>query len=122
MKLAGIALTALALSALPGAAETVHSWGVSPSSSATLAPGTGIVVAMVLCVNRLTNGHDSLLVFSLDLHGFTVEVTVDHGDHTYPDIFAVTPPEGYIAVPPSVSVEEGETAVILIFAADGAGA
>jgi hypothetical protein len=44
---------------------------------------------------------------------------MDHGPGDKPDTMTVTPPEGYIAVPPSVTVPEGETRVITIYSGEG---
>lgn len=38
------------------------------------------------------------------------------------DRFTATPPEGFIAVPPSIDVPDGATATILICSAEGVGA
>jgi hypothetical protein len=37
-----------------------------------------------------------------------------------PDTYIIWPPEGYIAAPPSVTVNEGDTGVIRIFRIEGA--
>lgn len=96
-------------------AEPSHDWG---GSSATLSHGTGDAVAEVECVNRITSG-PSLLSFTLTLDGFEVAVIVEQGDGDIPDRYTVTPPPGYVAIPPSVTVAEHDSATILIFLSDG---
>ena len=100
-------------------AAPVHTWG---GSSATLSPGPDIPLAYVDCVNRLTSDHDPVLRFTLDLGGFEVGVIVVHGSGNIPDTYTITPPEGFIAVPPVIEVQEGATGRIAIFSADGVGA
>lgn len=97
-------------------AEPTHDWG---GSSATLSHGTGDAVAEVECVNRLTAGGATVLHFALTLDGFAVSVTVEQGHGDIPDTYAVTAPTGYVAVPPSVTVAENDSATIRIFLADG---
>ena len=97
-------------------AEPSHDWG---GSSATLAHGEGDAIAQVECVNRLTKGRDTFLHFTLDLDGLSVAVTVEQGGGDIPDRYTVTPPAGYVAVPPSVTVAENDSATILIFLSDG---
>jgi hypothetical protein len=60
--------------------------------------------------------------FDLSLGGFAVGVVINNLAGKQPDTMTVTPPEGYIAVPPSVTVAEGETRVITIYSSEGAGA
>lgn len=64
---------------------------------------------------------DKIETFPLSLGGFTVNVEAIVGRGNTPDDMMVTPPEGYIAVPPVVSVPEGETRTITIYSATGAG-
>lgn len=113
-------IIAAALLASPAMAESpAKHWG---GSSAILTPGEGHAVARVLCINRLTSGHGMALTFDLALGGFSVAVRVDHGAGDIPDRYTVTPPPGYIAVPPYVDVGEHDEAVIMIFSVEGVGA
>jgi hypothetical protein len=112
--------TALAMLATCTAAhaDPSHHWG---GSSATLSPGPGVPLAYVDVINRLTSGHNMVLEFTLDLGGFEVAVTVTHGNGDLPDRYEVVPPEGYIAVPMMIDLDEGSTGRIAIYSADGVG-
>lgn len=111
---AGLALGSMTAGLARG--ETSRDWG---GSSATLKHGEGDAIALVECVSRLTARGASVLTFDLSLNGLIVTVMVDQGNGDVPDTYHVTPPSGYVAVPPSVSVEENDSATILIFLADG---
>ena len=113
--------TILALLAMATAAhaDPSRNWG---GSSATLSAGPGTPMAYVDFVNRLTSGHALFMAFTLDLGGFEVEIDVDHGPGDAPDRYTITPPEGFIAVPQIIDVDEGETGRVAIYRADGVGA
>ena len=111
----------LALIAMTTAAhaDPSRNWG---GSSATLSAGPGTPMAYVDFVNRLTVVNEMFMAFTLDLGGFDVEIDVDHGPGDAPDRYTITPPEGFIAVPQIIEVDEGDTGRVAIYRADGVGA
>ena len=86
-------------------------WG---GSSATLNPDA-TAFARVDCVNRMTSGTSPHLAFTLDMDGLTVGVTVEQGLGNAPDVYAVTVPDGFVAIPPSLTLDEDSAGVILIY-------
>jgi hypothetical protein len=106
-----------ALFALPAQAEAVIAWG---GTSARIDAADGPQIATITCTNRLTSGHDSMTQGVVSLGGFDVHIRVIHQPGDTPDRFIVTPPDGYIAIPPQIDVPEGASAKILIFAISGA--
>lgn len=106
-------LIAAALLAFPASAETQHLWAGGYSSIAiqpTDAPGA---VAQVVFDNKTVHS-DRLERFDLTLDGLTVTVEALVGRGLTPDRMTVTPPPGYIAVPPDLDVGEDEVGVILV--------
>jgi len=112
--------TALAILATCTAAHAgpVHHWG---GSNATLSARPGVPLAYVDFTNRLTNSLPDL-AFTLDLGGFEVEVIVTNTPGRLPDTYQVIPPEGYIAIPQILEVEEDGTGRVAIYRMDGVGA
>lgn len=101
------------LLAFPASAETQHLWAGGYSSIAiqpTDAPGA---VAQIVFDNKTVHS-DRLERFDLTLDGLTVTVEALVGRGLTPDRMTVTPPPGYIAVPPDLDVGEGEVGVILV--------
>lgn len=93
-------------------AEEIHRWtndcyvAIQPTSR----PG---VVAEVVFANE--NIHPLAAEdFDLTLDGLTVSVRVDRGLGLLPDTMTVTPPAGFIAYPPEVTVPEGGAGTVLI--------
>ena len=122
-------IRALALSAIlatPAFAADRAAWGTSPdpdrNTSATLAPADGPAMATVTIRNQLTAGHGATTSAILELPGMQVRVTVQHGAGDTPDRLTVEVPDGLIAVPPQIDVQEGESGVVSIYSATGAGA
>ena len=91
-------------------------WG-GTGATITLEQPTGHV-ATVHCQNELTQG-TSTTTGEITIGGITVEVRVVHMPGDQPDKFEVYPPEGYIAVPRYLNVNEGDTGEIRIFELDG---
>lgn len=54
------------------------------------------------------------MTFVLDLDGLAVTVDALVGRGLTPDRMTITPPPGYIAVPPEIDVPENEAGVVLI--------
>jgi len=112
-----LALLAMLTSVVPVIAETSRHWG---ESSATITPGQGGPVAVVLCRNELTFTAESTFAFMLELDGLAVLVRVEQGPNTVPDRYTVEPPEGFVAVPPFIELDEGTSGEILIYQLEGA--
>jgi hypothetical protein len=108
-------IASLAL-AFPAHAETTHTWG-SPffASTITLQP-TDVegAVAEVLFDNKTVHA-DELARFDLTLDGLTVSVEALVGRGLTPDRMTVFPPDGYLAVPPELDVDEDAVGRIVIF-------
>jgi len=94
---------ALALIATPAFAET-HTWG---ASSVDYSGG------VVTFRNELTTGQRDFNVMLTDA-GVTVLAIVMQEAGDAPDTLIVQPPPGYIAIPATISVEEGAQGVIRI--------
>lgn len=110
--------------AAPALSQDRAHWGPSyeHGTSVTLDPARGPAVATVTIRNRITGGHPNDTAASLSQGGLRVFVSVFHAPGDTPDTITVTPPDGYIAVPPVLDVPEGETGVVTIYSNDGAGA
>jgi hypothetical protein len=91
-------------------------WGVTTSASVQLVPAEDHP-ADILFVNRLTHGNALEMAFVLEIEGLTVDVEVSNGIGEQPDIVVVRPPPGFVAVPSTIKVEEGETGLIQILPA-----
>jgi len=94
---------AFALLATPAFAET-HKWG---QSSVEYSGG------VVTFRNELTTGQRDFNVLLTDA-GVTVLAIVLQEAGDAPDTLIVQPPPGYIAIPETISVEEGAQGVIRI--------
>jgi hypothetical protein len=111
------AILATLILAFPAHAETAYTWGVLEGyqSSITLQPTTAPgAVAQVTFRNKTVHS-DELVTFTLDLDGLAVEVTALVGRGLTPDRMEVTPPPGFIAVPPELDVSEDTDGTILIY-------
>jgi hypothetical protein len=75
-------------------------------------------VAVVTYHNELTGGveHNA---GSVDLYGLQIRLIVTMGAGNMPDRFEVIAPEGFVAVPREVVLQEGKSGVVLIFAIAG---
>lgn len=71
------------------------------------------VEAEVHFVNDITHQRGSE-TFTVDLDGLTVEVEFRMNTNGADDTMTVTPPAGFIAYPPEVTVPEGGAGVVLI--------
>jgi hypothetical protein len=109
-------LLASLLLALPSHADTTHTWGALPGYQSTIrlqptdAPGA---VAEVRFVNKTVH-MDEVVSFTLDLGGLAVMVEAQVGQGLTPDRMTVTPPDGFIAIPPELDVAEDQDGVVLI--------
>ena len=108
----------LALLASPAIAQDTVFWGGTSSHirlQTTDSPGA---VAEVEFHNGEVHS-DSNEAHNRSLGGLTVQADMILGHGLLPDRMTITPPDGLIAVPPSVDVPEGETRVIYLYSADG---
>ncbi len=112
-------IAAALLLATPAFAAPSYNWG---GSSATLVMGPGVPVATVICNNRMTSGPGQGEDFTLSVGAFEVQVSVWQEWGDVPDRYTVTPPEGYVAVPQFIDVDENGTAEIQIYSMEGFGA
>lgn len=112
---------AAALVVLPAMAQadSSASWG-APINPGDL-PNSAVLEACddASCFARVTVHNTLVLGFApydlaLDLDGLRVGVDYDGQGGAIPDVVMVMPPPGYVAVPPSLSLQEGETGAILI--------
>lgn len=103
--------------AVPANSEISRSWG---ESSATITAGQGGPVAVVACRNELTFTAESTFAFMLELDGLAVLVRVEQGPNTAVDRYTVEPPEGFVAIPPFIELDEGTSGEILIYQLEGA--
>jgi hypothetical protein len=105
----------------PVLAEDTRSWiSGATVSQMHLAPETGGPVASVTFHNE--DIHTQNEVFDLSMPGLTVSVITEINRFGgAPDRVVVTVPEGFVAAPPDLMVEEGATAVILIYSVEGVG-
>ena len=103
----------LALIAAPAFASDIHHWG---GSYAQLVPANnGPHVATVICHNEIVMVGAMDFGFALTLGALTVQVEIEQGVGDTPDLYRVTPPEGFIAIPPAIFVNEGQSEEIRIF-------
>jgi hypothetical protein len=107
----GVLLWAALFSAAYGA--DTYAWNaetrvtIQPSSK----PGAVAEVVFLNTGIHLLNTYS----FQIDLEGLAVSVTVEINTEGAADTMTVTPPEGYIAVPESVTVPEDGAGQIIIY-------
>lgn len=104
-------LAALVLTASPALAEPVAFWG---ASSARLEP-CHAADACVTVINRLSASPDLVAVI-LDRDGLAVEVIAVMGAGAEPDRVTITPPVGWLVMPPWADVAEDAAVVFQLFA------
>lgn len=98
-----LAILASLVLTLPAAAQDTASWG---GTGCTLVPVTGEeYVAVVNCTNRLTH-YQPWTEGDMTAAGMTVHLSVLHGPAEIPDTFTITPPSGFVAVPPVLVLDE----------------
>ena len=71
-------------------------------------------VAELRCSNVLASGQP-VTGAELTSEGLTVGLVIEHGPGDVPDWFSVVVPDGFIAVPAEMTLEEGSSGVVLIF-------
>jgi len=108
-------LLATLILAFPAHADTSYVWKSGRQlSTVTLEPTTAPgAVAQVRFENKTVHA-DEAVTFVLDLEGVSVTVDALVGRGLTPDRMTVTPPDGFIAVPSELDVNEDALGVILI--------
>jgi len=118
LAIALIAALPVAAYCLPARAQDTAAWGRMPQFVVQLVPGR-YCDAEIHAQNRVTGGLMSPTFATLRLDNLAVLVRVDHADGDLPDTVTVTPPEGWIAVPPSIVLQEDQAGIIEICLAVG---
>jgi hypothetical protein len=91
----------------------------NPGTTVIIAPGESSF-AVIEIDNKLAR---RLYTFcDLTLFGIVVRVEYAPGSGALPDWFHVTPPPGFIAVPPSILIDDNDTGEVLIILKKGLGA
>ncbi len=104
-------LVAAAFLALPASAQDAAYWG---GTGCVLVPVEGQAhIAEARCVNLLT-GYQPWTEADITAGGLTVHLSVLHGPDRVPDEFTVTVPDGFVAVPPVLVLDEDQTGVVRI--------
>lgn len=75
-------------------------------------------IATVTCHNDLTGG-TTYNTGTVDLHGLSIGIDATMQPGRAPDEFTITPPEGFVAIPPQMTIGEFESGVTLIFSLAG---
>lgn len=105
-------LALLCLAAMPAHAQDVAEWG---GTGCQLVPVVGRThIAEVRCRNAVTSGQ-SLTEGVMQSGDLRAHLAVQHGPGDVPDLFTVTPPDGYIADPVVLSLDEKTRGVVLIY-------
>jgi hypothetical protein len=109
-----LTLTAIFCVAFSAAvASDVHMWG--PTAFVHMQPTTIPGAVAVISFQNDTLHQQMVETFELTLDGLTVTVRIDALLSLEPETMTVTPPEGYIAVPESVTVPEDGAGQIVIY-------
>ena len=103
----------------PVKGQETRAWEKS-TSFISLVPSQGSTVAIVIFHNEQIQLQTE--TFELHMPGLTITVRTMIRDGAMFDSMAVTVPTGFIAVPPVLDVEEGETGVTKIYSTVSAGA
>lgn len=106
-----MAAAAIALLASTAGASDRYCWA-GCESTVTIAPHPD-AAAVVTFDNRMVH-NTATVTFTLDMDGLAVTVEAHVGRGEEPDTIFVTPPAGYVAVPPMVTVPENDKGEILI--------
>ena len=89
--------------AIPANAQDVAAWD---GTGCVLIPVDGAAhVAEINCLNVETTG-DAFTEGNMTAGGLTVGLTVSHGPGAVQDVFTFAAPDGYIVVPPVLSLDE----------------
>jgi hypothetical protein len=108
---------ALCAAAAPALADDCR-WGGAPYSTANVAPD-GEGGAVITFWNGLTPPNPFDAPCHVPFGEGEIVIEWEHGPGMLPDTGFVTPPEGYIAIPPYVVIEEEDTGTVRIVPFDG---
>ena len=112
-----VVIGALCAAAVARAQDAV-TWGGTACQLSPTPPHEASIAALT-CSNLLVGGntHNEAILF---MQGFPVKIVATFGPGNVPDTFAVTVPDGFVAVPPEMTLDEGGSGTVLIFAMDDA--
>lgn len=111
-----VRIAALALLASPAFADDTAYCG---ESLAAMRPGEGEAVAQVIILNRYSAAPNDCQS-DVTLNGLNVVIQFANQPGRTPDAVRVVVPEGFIAIPPEVTLDEDEQGTVEIFAIEGA--
>lgn len=98
--------------AMPAAAQDAAFWG---ATGCVLVPVTGEAwVAELRCANFLTNMTPADVSADLRIDGLAVRLDLVQTFGRTPDVFTVTPPDGFVAVPPVLVLDEEARGVVRV--------
>ena len=98
--------------ALPASAQDSVFWD---ATGCVLVPVDGEAwIAELQCQNFLTNMTPADVSAVLHIDGLAVRLDLAQTFGREPDVFTVTPPEGFVAVPPVLVLDEEARGVVLI--------
>jgi hypothetical protein len=98
--------------AMPAAAQDSAFWA---TTGCQIVPITGEAwVAEIRCVNRLTTMTSPDVAADLHTGDLTVGLFVEQTFGRTPDSFMVTPPDGYVADPPVLVLDEDTAGVVRV--------
>jgi hypothetical protein len=98
--------------ALPAAAQDSAFW---QQTGCTLVPVQGAAwVAELRCQNFLTDMTPPVVTADLHIDGLAVHLSLAQTFGREPDSFTVTPPDGFVAIPPVLVLDEEARGVVLI--------
>ena len=95
--------------------DATYTWGLVLQSYVRLYPVEGKDHVAEVEFKNASMHNTEVIAFTLSADGLSVTVTADTGKGQRPDFIDVEAPDGFIAVPFSISVAEGETGRVLIY-------
>lgn len=105
-------LACVIAAAFPAHAQDAATWG---GTGCHLVPVTDAAyVAEVRCRNVVTSG-ESFTEGVMISGALMVHLAVMHGEGSIPDVFTITPPDGYVAEPHILSLNENARGVVFIY-------
>jgi hypothetical protein len=114
-KVVGVVVKSAALVlafSLPAAAQDSAFW---QATGCVLVPVQGEAwVAELRCQNFLTDMTPPVVTADLHIDGLDVHLSLVQTYGREPDSFTVTPPDGFVAVPPVLVLDEDARGVVLI--------
>ena len=94
----------------------ILTWGIGPFFTVMGAPvDADPHIANVVIVNQQTHSHPAHTEGVITIGDVEIGVRVHHTPLGDPDDVWITVPEGYVAVPPHVVVDEGDDVTVKIY-------